>query len=125
MASPERTITDINEELRERKRREDENHWTIDKRVPIAIICGMVIQVIVWVWLGSAFYTQTNANQKRNDERFASIEKTRELDVIKFDNMQKAQTEILTNLAALNEKISSQTEIFKDIRYFIRERKIR
>lgn len=103
------------------------DHWTLDKRFPIAILGGMVIQVVVWVWLGSAFYTQTNANQVRNEERFLNAQKQKETYDQRFDTLQKVQTEILTQLAGMSEKINSQisaqTELSRDIRDLLRKRK--
>lgn len=86
---------------------EPATHWTLDKRFPVAVIIGMFVQMIVWVWLGSAFYTQTQNNQVHNEERFVQIAKNRDSADEKFADMQKIQTDILIQLGVMNEKLNT------------------
>lgn len=86
--------------------KKDENGgWRLDKHIPIASLAALVLQTIaITAWL-SAFYTQQLNNQIRNDERFANMTDQRKAADAKFDAMQNTQTQILTQLAALNEDI--------------------
>lgn len=83
------------------------DHWTLDKKFPIAIIAAMLLHGIVGVWVASAFYTQNRADQLKNEERFVLIQKNRDLDDQKFGDMQKVQTDILVQLGVMNEKLNT------------------
>lgn len=83
------------------------DHWTLDKKFPIAIILTMVLQGLIGVWVASAFYTQTQANQQKNEERFVLIQKARDTDDQKFSDVQKVQTDILVQLGVMNEKLNT------------------
>lgn len=56
-----------------------DNSWHLDKRVPIAIIIGLVAQLLTVVWLASGAYSAINVNAEnieKLDGRMGVIERS-------------------------------------------------
>jgi hypothetical protein len=106
----------MNEETRaEPTRPEKREGWGVDKKISIATGINLV-QLLVVVWYGSAFYTQTN-------ERFTTVDKQRTVQDTQLGTLQAAQlkaqegqNQILVELAKMSERVNSQNDLIKGIR---------
>lgn len=97
------------------KSKDGKETWAIDKR--INLVTGInLIQLVAIIWFGASFYTQVNANQLRNDERFTEFSETRKTQNDQMVKLQEAQNELLVKLSAMSERMNSQTDAVKDIR---------
>lgn len=118
-----KTIVSIRRELLEERdmvKEKNSNSWKWDKRIPVTMLGGMIIQTIIMVWFCAAFYTQTNANQDKNETRFSQLADQKKVSDKRADDIQLTQNQIQTQLAAMNERINAQTDIIKDIREMLR-----
>lgn len=74
-------------------RADDEgNHWSLDKRIPIALMLGLAANVIVVVWRASAL----NSTVGQHDRRLSTLEQGR----IAGDTQTAAVREALAELRA-------------------------
>lgn len=89
--------------------------WAIDKRINLATGINLV-QLVAVIWFGASFYTQVNANQLRNDERFAEFSEARKTQNQQMLKLQEAQNELLVKISTISERMSSQADVVKDIR---------
>lgn len=118
-----KTIASIHKELLEERnmvKKENSNSWQWDKRIPVTMLGGMIIQTIIMVWFCAAFYTQTNANQDKNETRFSQLADQKKVSDKRADDIQSSQNQIQTQLAGMNERINAQTDVIKDIREILR-----
>lgn len=53
-------------------------HWSLDKRIPIALIIGMALQFIGFVIAGAVFVTSTNARLNAIETKLFVTQDTRE-----------------------------------------------
>ena len=57
-------------QMAEQKPPADEDHWTVDKRIPLALIVGMVFQAAAFTWWGAKLDSRVEAG----DARIAKLE---------------------------------------------------
>jgi len=94
----------------DRKRR-----WGIDKKVGPATAVNLV-QLVTIIWFGASFYTQVNANQSKNEDRFsiyADQRKDQDAHIIKLE---EDQNKILIQMSAMTERTNALTDVIKDVR---------
>lgn len=89
--------------------------WSLDRATGINLA-----QLIVIVFASGVFYSQINANQAKNDERFEMFAKQRDSQTIQMGKFQEIQGQTLVQLSSLTERQSAQTEVLKDIRESLR-----
>lgn len=99
--------------------KEETKRWGIDRRIGVGTGINL-IQLITFVWLGAAFYTQVSANQLRNEERFSAFAEQRKIQNEQMTKLQEAQNQLLIQSAATNVKMETQTEALKDIKDLLR-----
>lgn len=80
---------------------ERSEQWHLDRKVPLAMIGAMIIQTVAVVWFASKL-----------DSRVQSLEESDRRSEIRF-NAIGADRE---RLIRVEEKVSSQTELLKDIK---------
>lgn len=89
--------------------------WAIDKRINLATGINL-IQLVTIIWFGASFYTQVNANQLRNDERFSEFSEARKVQSEQMLKLQEAQNQLLVKISTMSERMDAQTDAVKDIR---------
>lgn len=93
--------------------------WALDKRINLATGINL-IQLLAVVWFGASFYTQVNANQVKNDDRFIAFAEQRKLSNDQMAKMQEDQGKVLVQISAMTERVNAQTDVIKDIRELLR-----
>jgi hypothetical protein len=96
--------------------------WGIDKRVGLATGVNL-IQLITIIWLGASFYTQVSSNQINNEKRFQDFSEQRKVYDMQMTKMQDVQTQMLVQLSAMSERMSSTTDAIKEVRDAVRIKK--
>lgn len=59
-----------------------ENHWHLDKRVPIAMIAAIVIQTTGIIWWAASMQAQVNANSREIQEQSDTRERLVRIETI-------------------------------------------
>lgn len=96
--------------------------WKFEKSIGLSTGINLA-QLVSIIIVATTFYNQVNANQTRNEERFARFAEERKSQVDQMIKMQDAQTQTLVSVAALTEKMSTTSDAIKDIRDILREKK--
>lgn len=52
-------------------RRKEDNHWVFDRRIPLGVMCMIVVQTVVLIW----WLAQRDAAITENTERISMLEK--------------------------------------------------
>ena len=80
----------------------EENHWTIDRRVPIALIAGLAVQFGAAVWWASAMDARMTGLEASDEGQAAR------LDALSADaqRMQVSAATVNAQLAAVRESIT-------------------
>lgn len=82
--------------------REQEAHWRIDKKVPLALLAGLVLQAGAGVWFAAALQGQVT----NHDRRIGSLEAS-------DTRMHEDARRISEALARLDERLQAQTAILR------------
>lgn len=112
----------------------ENNGWGFNKSLSLADVCKIALAVFA---IG-VFYNQSDANQKKNDDRYTSlvIQREKDSDVSKEDRKEtgaqikdtntkiEALADKINNtnieLTAVKTEIKSQTDVLKDMRDLMR-----
>lgn len=80
----------------------EENHWTIDRRVPIALIAGLAVQFGAAVWWASAMDARMTGLEASDEGQAA------QLDALSADaqRMQVSAATVSAQLSAVRESIT-------------------
>ena len=89
--------------------------WTFEKKFGPAFIM-LVLHLIVLLSGGITFYNTVNNNQTRNEERFKEYSELRKTQADQMSKFQDVQNQTLIQLASMTERLTSMTELFKDVR---------
>jgi len=81
-----------------------EEHWHLDKRVPVTIIFSLVLQTAVFVWMLSTMHAQI----EQNDRRLAMLE-------TRTEGQRSTTTVNTTAIAVINENLRGVTDTLKRI----------
>lgn len=96
-------------------KKEKNSKWGVDKKIGLGTGINF-LQLITIVWLGSAFYTQVNANQTKTDERFAAYDKQREISSQREEKLQEGLTQVMMTLTGITERMNTTTDAVKEVR---------
>lgn len=80
--------------------------FTMDRRVPIAVVILLVSNLVMAIWMSAAFYTKQNEQTDRFGDNFASIENTILLMQEQIFTRQEA-TIVLENIRQTNRRQDS------------------
>ena len=72
---------------------EDSKHWTVDKRVPLALIVTIVLQTGGLVWWASSLSERVNVLEKRAEQTAPQAERLTRVEV-KLESVQEGIAEI-------------------------------
>jgi hypothetical protein len=72
---------------------EDCKHWTVDKRVPLALIVTIVIQTGGLVWWASSLSERVNSLERRAEQTAPQADRLTRVEV-KIESVQEGITEI-------------------------------
>jgi hypothetical protein len=84
--------------------REQDAHWSIDKKVPLALLIGLVLQAGAGVWFAAALQGQVNTH----DRRIGSLE-------VSDTRIHEDARRISEALARLDERLQAQTAILRRV----------
>jgi predicted hotdog family 3-hydroxylacyl-ACP dehydratase len=84
--------------------RDDNTHWTLDKRVPLALILGLMAQSAIGVWWAA-------------EQSAMNREQTRRLELLERQRLDASATElrIVERLASMEAQARAQTETLQRI----------
>jgi Tfp pilus assembly protein PilO len=80
-------------------------HWAIDKRVPVALLAGLLLQLVAGVWYASALASKVDAHT----ERLVKLETADQLQVASLASISE-------RLARIDERQLAQNETLRLIR---------
>jgi hypothetical protein len=72
---------------------EDDKHWTVDRRVPLALIVTIVLQTGGLVWWASSLSERVNVLEKRAEQTAPQAERLTRVEV-RLESVQEGITEI-------------------------------
>jgi hypothetical protein len=72
---------------------EDCKHWTVDRRVPLALIVAMAMQTGGLVWWASSLSERVNTLERRADQTAPQADRLTRVEV-KIESIQEGITEI-------------------------------
>jgi hypothetical protein len=84
--------------------RDQDAHWRIDKKVPIALLVGLVAQAAAGVWFAAALQGQVTSH----DRRLGTLEAT-------DTRINEDARRISEALARLDERLQAQTAILRRV----------
>lgn len=51
---------------------QEKPHWTVDRRIPLAFVIAIILQTVVFIYVGSAWKADTD-NRLANLEKFEAV----------------------------------------------------
>lgn len=96
--------------------------WSFDRTFSPASITGLA-HLLAFVVAVTTFYNQVTNNQIHNDERFKVFAEQREMQNNQMLKLQETQNMMLVQFSGMTERINSQTDLLKDVRDTLKERK--
>lgn len=84
--------------------REQEAHWRLDKKVPIALLVGLIMQAAAGVWFAAALQGQVT----NHDRRLGTLEAT-------DTRLHEDARRISEALARLDERLQAHTAILRRV----------
>jgi hypothetical protein len=87
-------------------------HWTIDRRIPLALIATLLVQFGGFVW----WFSSVESRLTVKEQRLARVEQ-------RLDEDQRAITAIVERLARIEERANAQLELLRRIDGRLQERR--
>ena len=88
------------------------NHWTIDRRIPLALIATLLMQFGSFVWWFSSVESRLNIKE----QRLTRVEQ-------RLDDDQRTISTIVERLARIEERSNAQLELLRRIDTRMQERR--
>lgn len=85
-------------------RNEDGGHWTLDKRIPLALILALVGQCVVAVWWARGFVSE----QQSQEKRLSALEQSKERERV-GERLATLETE-MRNATTVLQRIDDRTQ---------------
>lgn len=80
------------------KNRRDDDHWSVDKKIPLALIVSMFIQTVCVVWWASDINSRVDVLEKQQTSSAGQAEIVIRLDE-RLNNVQRDVTDIKSLLS--------------------------
>lgn len=98
--------------LPERPSDPPELHWTIDRRIPLALITTLLIQFGGFIW----WFSSVESRLTVKEQRLARVEQ-------RLDDDQRTISAIVERLARIEERSNAQLELLRRIDTRLQERR--
>ena len=92
-------------------------NFTIDKKIPVAVLLMLVIQFVVWIWGGAVFYTNQQNLSEKFEENFKEIN-------VKFEKIEStmfSRQEAVLQINSLRDADRRQEEDIRHLEKDFRE----
>jgi len=83
---------------------DDASHWTLDRRVPLALLLALLGQCVVAVWWARGFVSE----QESHEKRLTALEQSRERERV-GERLATLESE-MRNAATVLQRIDDRTE---------------